>query len=143
MSYGTQTYGTETYNSDALGIGQIEPATVERRGGTKVTLRGVFPIDQTYVVRVDGIAAYSGVPGQGAVIRTDGDSLSFVTPPLALSQIGAVTVEVETVPGAETVDTTLTVVEQSFGSAQFAMRRLFPAWYGVGPRRLGTEPQEQ
>lgn len=107
-----------------------------------MTLTGVFPASVTYLVRVDSVLAYSGVPGQGEVVNTDGTSMSFVLPALELSQIGSVFVEIEQVPGGSTAQIALEVVERYFGSAAFELRRMFPKWYAAGPRRLELEPQE-
>lgn len=143
MSFGTQTFGDETFGGSDLGITTISPAVASRSGGEKIVVVGTFPTSNTYLVTVDGVAAYSGVPGQGTTISSDGDSLSFVLPPLALSQIGSVTVEIEVVPGGEKVQTAMTITEKAFGSAPYELRRMFPRWYATGPRRLELEPQEQ
>lgn len=143
MSYGTQTFGDETFGGADLLITAISPSKVDRLGGTLVTLQGTFPTDQTYLVRVDGVLAHSGVRGQGTVIQSTGDTLSFVVPAFEASAVGSLTVEVETVPGADTVQTTLDVLERYFGSAAFELRRMYPSWHGLGPRRLELEPQEQ
>lgn len=143
MSFGTQTYADETFGGSELAIGAIFPSRAGREGGTKIRLAGTFPINITYLVRVDGVLAYSGVPGQGTTIKSDGDNLTFVLPPFDISQIGSLVVEVETVPGGDKVQTTLNVVERAFGSASFELRKMFPPWYAAGPRRLELEPQEQ
>lgn len=143
MSFGTQTYGDETYGGSELSISSIIPAQVSRQGGTKVVIAGTFPIDSTYLVRVNGILAYSGVPGSGTVVNTDGDSVSFVVPPIALASVGSLTVEVERNPGGDKVQTSMDVLERGFGSAAFELRRMFPSWYETGPRRLELEPEEQ
>lgn len=143
MSLGTQTLNDETLGGGDLSIGAIAPARVSRLGGDKVTLTGVFPTGSTYTVAVGGVLAYSGVSGQGTVIQSDGDQISFVVPPFAIAGIGeSVTVLVTRVPESDTVSTTLAVVERHFGSELFEVRRMFPNWYGVGPRRLDLEPQE-
>lgn len=141
MSFGSQTFGSGTYNTGDVITG-IAPALVSRAGGEKIIVFGNFNPSFTYQVTVGGIVAYSGVPGQGETILPDGDTLAFVLPPLGVAQIGSVTVEVTAFPSGETAQTSLTVAERSFGSAAFEMRRMFPRWYGTGPRRLETEPQE-
>jgi len=142
VSFGTQTYGDETFGG-GFSISSIAPTVASRVGGTKVVLTGSFSSDTTYLVKVDAVVAYSGVPGQGDLIQSDGATLSFVLPPLTLSQIGIVTVEVEESPGGDKVQTTMNVIEQCFGSARFEIRRMFPPWYETGPRRLELEPEEQ
>jgi hypothetical protein len=142
MSFGTQTFNDETYESSGFQINSIDPVVASRAGGTKITLTGIFPTQQTYAITVDGVTAYGGVAGQGNVIETtDGDTLSFVVPPLLLSQIGSVVVLVD--KGGDTRQINLEISEKNFGFIQFEARRMFPPTVEVGPRRLELEPQEQ
>ena len=123
-------------------ITSISPKVVSLAGGDKVTLTGIFPISSSFQVTVDGIVAYSGKAGQkNTATSEDGTALSFVTPPIPVASVGDLTVEVTETPGATTDQILLTVVERSFGSATFEMRRMFPPWLAVGPRSLDAEEQ--
>lgn len=143
MTLGSQTYADETYGGGGISISSILPARASREGGIKVVLSGSFPDDRTYLVSVNNVAAYSGIPGQGTSIIAVSDTLTFVMPQLPVGSVGAQTVEVSSVPSGETASTSIDVLERSFGSAAFELRRMFPPWYAAGPRRLELEPQEQ
>jgi hypothetical protein len=143
VTFGTQTFADETFGAAEVSITAISPARASRDGGTKVTLSGSFPTDQTYTVTVDGVTAYSGVSGQGTTIQSTGDEISFALPPVAAADIGSLTVEVTASPSSDTAQTSIEVTERAFGSASFELRRMFPRWYGVGARRLELEPLEQ
>jgi hypothetical protein len=118
----------------------VSPLRVSRAGGDKITLTGTFPRDHTYAVTVGGVAAYSGVSGQGNVLLTPNETtLTFAMPPqptagaktVALSKIGST-------PDSGT--SSITALERVFRSAVFSLRRMFPPWYATGPRRLELEP---
>lgn len=141
MSYGTGTYGTQTYGGDAgvLSLDAVAPERASRLGGELITVTGSFDTAESYTVTVGGVAAYSGVAGQGNTISPTSDTeLSFVLPPLGTGSKTIVVTEV----GGSSANISLTILERNFGSASFEMRRLFPRWQGVGPRSLELEPQE-
>lgn len=122
-------------------IASITPLRADRGGGEKITLTGTFDLTKTYTVTVGGVPAYSGVPGHGNVVVTlDGTTIAFVMPPLATP--GAKTVGVTEHPGNAFASTSIDALERVFGSAEFAVRRMFPPWADTGPRRLDLETPE-
>lgn len=142
MAYGGQNYGGVTYKSSpSLTVNSVSPARVTREGGDVLTLDGVFPASDTYTVTVNGVVAYSGVPGGGNVAeRVDLNTLRCVMPRLAGT--GTVSVLVTGSPSAQQGSVSLDVVEKAFGSSQFEMRRMFPPQAETGARRLELEPPE-
>jgi len=125
-----------------LSISAISPDIISRDGGSIIELAGTFSTDQVYEITVDSIVAYSGVPGQGNAIYTEGSLLSFVLPEIDIGSIGSLTVQATSSPGAETDTISLSVIEKPFRSTMLDIRRMFPSWCGVGARRIELEPRE-
>ena len=143
MGYGSQTYGSGTFGSGgAVAITGVAPSVVSREGGDVITLAGVFPIESTYEVRVDGVLAFSGISGQGSTLYPSGSGteLSFVLPQIPAKGISTIEVT-KVLDGSQTSDT-IDVLERAFYGVAFVSRAMFPPVFAVGPRRLELEPQE-
>lgn len=138
MSFFSQTFGTQTYNSDPIGAGIVVPGVVSREGGSIATAYANLSIAATYTVLVGGIPAYSGVPGQGNIIRSlDGESITFVIPPLP---IGVAAVQIT--DGVTVWNFSVTVLEKPLLRNVFMVRRNYHKWGETGPRLLDWEPRE-
>jgi hypothetical protein len=143
VSFGTQTFGSQTYGSEGgvLTVTAISLLRTSWAGGEKIVLTGTFSLTKTYTVSVGGVAAYSGVLGQGNVVLTaDGLTIAFVMP--RQSGVGAKTVLVTESPGGATDTIGIDALERVFAGTVFAVRHMFPSWYAAGPRRLDLEPPE-
>lgn len=127
----------------AMGISAISPAVVLENGGHKIEVTGTFNLGHEYMIYLgtkSGIfdhACYSGVPGQGNVIRPyTTTALVAYTPRLYLGSGQHVTVRDLTVPEIETLAAALTVCYEWFSSAVFSIRKLLPNFYKTGPRDI-------
>jgi hypothetical protein len=120
-------------------------ARVSTKGGDVLQVSGVFAADtpMTAYFGENGdttdLPCYFG-PGLGYTgTSVDGETVQVIAPPHPKSTTAKVTLVVS---GEELVSPAIEVVERTWPSVGFSMRRSFPPWAGVGPRRLPLEDLE-
>jgi hypothetical protein len=123
-------------------VDSVSPAKVSSAGGDAVTIAitvtGPSLVGADLEVTIGGEPAYGG-QGKGYVPQLDaGDTVTVAVPPLAE---GSHDVFVRAIVAGldDTLASGLTVLERNFGTAAYEMRRMFPRWQGVGPRKLEDE----
>lgn len=137
MSFGTDTYGSDTFGHYELLADSVYPSVVGIQGGDRVVVFGWFPdYGSYYTAIVGGLAAYSGIPGQGARIYPSLTELAFIMP--RVDNIGVITISL-IADGGDTVMASISAVERSFGGHLFGLRQLFPRAWGVGGRSMEQE----
>ena len=116
------------------------PAPLVESGGQRVTLGGGFPVGVPIAVHLGTAAttadlACHGGPGNGyGCFSTDGLTLRCWTPP---AEVGAVSFSAH--EGGLSAVLAATVIERSFDTRLWAMRRMFAPALAVGPRRAELE----
>jgi len=119
----------------------VEPLSVSREGGDTLTISGTFSTSQTYTATLAGVAVYGGVSGKGALLEYVSDTtLRCVVPRSAT--IGTQVLSVLAMPSAAVQTANVSVVEKTFGRAQFEVRRMMHPFSELGARRLDAEPAE-
>lgn len=131
----------------ALTIAAADPSTVDWRGGTIVTLTGVFPTGEdlwAYLGPVGDFtdeSCYMGTYGGGYAGRSlDGVTLDVVTPRLTAADIGALTLSVYSTTAFDSI--AVDVAEGCFSDVLFEFRTRWPDFYDVGPRSMEQEPDQ-
>ena len=127
----------------AVSISNISPVAIERRGGTKLTVTGTFPVTGSFEVRLvstGGVetACYSGVPGQGNVVfPKSGTTLECYNPSLVEGLYDVKVVELPAVDD-DTLAAALTLTPEHFHQNNIRIKSYFPNWWAVGDRGLPT-----
>jgi len=110
------------------------PPLTDESGGTLITISGVFPVGETFSVRLGPLLCYSGRQGYGRHPESfDGLTIVCVTTPAAVG-VQALTVTRDS--NQESATIAFTVVERHHQSKRLSTRACFPPWAGVGPRRI-------
>ena len=137
---------TEGLLSDGGGLvlSAIDTSVSGDDGGWEIIASGEFPLGVDIGCEVwtdaDHVRCYSGVAGQGDVIRTlDGATISFVLPPLPVG--GPYTVSVVRLDTAETAELAdaITVIHRSFTDRLYTLRAQWPPPRDVGPYDIRDE----
>lgn len=115
-------------------IQSISGGPVTERGGHVLVATGTFPIGQPMSVTIDGVPCYGGQGNGYSPVSLDGQTLSFVSPPLTKG----LNRQIEIISGPIPILGFIDVVERSWASIEHESRRLYPPWI-VGKRRLAEE----
>lgn len=123
---------------EALVIDSVSESMIGQSGGVELTLTLVGTLTAgTIQIFLDGLPCYGG-QGFGYLPLTTGVSGSTVkifTPPSSAGVLNLTAQQGNLVsPGFPII-----VLERSWSSKQFEMRKSFPPWYALGSRRLGEE----
>ena len=120
---------------------------IDNKGGARLVLSGDFP-DRAYTIHVGPLgtagdpAVYSGVPGQGNVIKVEDGKITFGAPTLPTGgpYFFFLVPENPLGPSARTSQPLLTVRNHNIDPSAFDLRRLLPPTYRTGPRSAEREP---
>lgn len=133
-----------SYSLSSISLDSASVASVEDDGGYQIDLRGVFRAEPVSISLIntltsDRYACYGARSGEGyAALPKSASLISLATPPMPTGtyafQIaqGAYTA----VSTSAAVPFTLAVVRRQWKTKVHALRRVFPAWYKLGPRSL-------
>lgn len=124
-------------------IASVSPLVFDQLGGQELALAGTIPTDhpiQAYLGPLgttDDPPCYGGEGnGYSGFWSEDGATARCVAPP---TEPGAVVLTL--VQNGVTVNYSLTVVAAPHQTSVLSLRRDFPPWSKVGPRRLDLEPR--